>query len=99
VTGRLLTCREVAEWLDVGVETVLRWHRRGELPGFKLPGGTIRFREAELEAWLEARATGATSRGDDSHHDGRAHRGGYARLQSLATVTTPPEAATTEEEP
>jgi len=39
MSGRLLTCREVAEWLGVTVETILRWHRRGELPGFKLPGG------------------------------------------------------------
>jgi excisionase family DNA binding protein len=98
-SGRLLTAREVAGQLGVSAETVLRWTRRGELPAFRLPGGAIRFREAELDAWLEAHATGATDRGDDSHHDGRAHRGEYARLQSLATVTTLPEAATTEEEP
>jgi excisionase family DNA binding protein len=57
MTGRLLTCREVAEWLGVSVETILRWHRRGELPGFKLPGGAIRFRESDLKEWLEQHAT------------------------------------------
>ena len=38
-------------------ETVLRWTRRGELPAIRLPGGAIRFRTAEIEAWLEERAT------------------------------------------
>jgi prophage regulatory protein len=57
LTGRLLTARELAEQLGVSAETVLRWHRRGELPAIKLPGGAIRFREADLEAWLDERAT------------------------------------------
>ena len=57
MTGRLLTTRVVAERLDVSPETVLRWTRRGELPAIRLPGGAIRFREDELEAWLQERAT------------------------------------------
>jgi excisionase family DNA binding protein len=59
VTGRLLTARLVAEQLGLSTETVLRWTRRGELPAIRLPGGAIRFREDELEAWLAKRATGA----------------------------------------
>jgi excisionase family DNA binding protein len=55
--SRLLTARAVAELLDVSTETVLRWTRRGELPAVKLPGGAIRFRENDLEAWLLERAT------------------------------------------
>jgi excisionase family DNA binding protein len=57
VTGRLLTARAVAELLGVSSETMLRWVRRGELPAIRLPGGAIRFREDELEAWLAERAT------------------------------------------
>jgi excisionase family DNA binding protein len=53
----LLTARQVAEALGVSTETVLRWTRRGELPAIRLPGGAIRFREDELDAWLMARAT------------------------------------------
>jgi excisionase family DNA binding protein len=53
VSGRLLTAREVAEWFGVAVETVLRWSRRGVLPGFPLPGGMVRFDEDELKVWLE----------------------------------------------
>ena len=39
--------------LGVSAETVLRWTRRGELPAIKLPGGAVRYREDELERWLE----------------------------------------------
>lgn len=53
----LLTAREVAGLLGVSTETVLRWTRRGDLPAIRLPGGAIRFREDELDAWLMARAT------------------------------------------
>jgi excisionase family DNA binding protein len=40
------------------VETVLEKARRGEIPAIRLPGGAIRFRETELDAWLNAHATG-----------------------------------------
>jgi excisionase family DNA binding protein len=96
VSERLITAREVASLLNVSAETVLRWTRRGELPAFKLPGGAIRYRDADLEAWLKARVTGAANRGGDSHRGGRAHRAGYG-LSSVVTATTPRGAATTEE--
>ena len=57
VTTRLLTAREVADLIGVSAETVLRWTRRGDLQAIRLPGGAIRFREHELDGWLEARAT------------------------------------------
>ena len=59
---RMLTARDVGEQLGVSAEAVLRWIRRGELPAFRLPGGAIRIREAELEAWLASRATRADTR-------------------------------------
>jgi len=58
---RLLTAREVATVLGVSTETVLRWTRRGVLPGFRLPSGQLRFRSEELEAWLAQRALNASS--------------------------------------
>jgi excisionase family DNA binding protein len=57
VTGRLLTAREVAVLLRVSPETVLRWTRAGQVPAIRLPGGALRYRQDELKAWLEARAT------------------------------------------
>lgn len=53
----LLTAREVADRLGVSAETVLRWTRRGHLPGFRLPGGAMRFREDDLDMWLAERST------------------------------------------
>jgi excisionase family DNA binding protein len=53
----LLTAREVGERFGVSTETILRWTRRGDLPGFRMPGGALRYREAELDEWLTGRAT------------------------------------------
>lgn len=53
----LLTARAVASRVGVSTETVLRWTRRGELPGFRLPGGALRYREDALEDWLRRRST------------------------------------------
>jgi excisionase family DNA binding protein len=53
----LLTAREIGDLLGVSTETVLRWVRQGKLPAIRLPGGAIRFREDEVEAWIAERAT------------------------------------------
>ena len=53
----LLTARDVAARLGVSSETVLRWTRAGKLPGFRMPGGALRYLDADLEAWLAERAT------------------------------------------
>lgn len=55
MTDRLLTTREVADWLGLSTETVLRRWRSGELPGFRLATNVLRFRESEIEAWLAGR--------------------------------------------
>jgi excisionase family DNA binding protein len=56
VSERLVTARAVAERFGVSVETVLRWHRSGRLPGgYRLASGVLRWREDELDAWLEGR--------------------------------------------
>lgn len=50
---RLLNTREVADLLGFAPATVQDWFERGELPGFRI-AGRLRFRESELEVWLEA---------------------------------------------
>lgn len=52
-----MTARAVATRLGVSTETILRWTRHGALPGFRLPGGALRYREDALDAWLADRAT------------------------------------------
>jgi excisionase family DNA binding protein len=53
MTDRLLTTRQVATFLGLSPETVLRRWRAGELPGYRLSSNVLRFRESELELWLE----------------------------------------------
>jgi excisionase family DNA binding protein len=98
VSERLLTTREVGGRLGVSTETVLRWVRRGELPAFRLPSGALRFREADLEAWLAARATkGAADRGVSATQTDRAH-GSVLSLRSTTSATPSRDGATNDEE-
>lgn len=53
MNGRLLTTRELAEYLGLSAEAVLRRWRRGEIPGgIRLASNVLRFREGAIEAWL-----------------------------------------------
>jgi excisionase family DNA binding protein len=53
MTGRLLTTRELAEYLGLSCESVLRRYRRGEIPGgIRLASNVLRFRESEIDRWL-----------------------------------------------
>jgi excisionase family DNA binding protein len=58
MSDRLLRAREVAELLDLSPATVLDWWEAGKLPGFRLSSRAVRFSEAEIQAWLEARRRG-----------------------------------------
>jgi excisionase family DNA binding protein len=87
--SRLLTAREVAQVIGVSTETVLRWTRRGELPAIRLPGGAIRFREDDLDGWLEERAT---PRRGSANHPGpdAARREGYCSPSAIGIASTAP---------
>lgn len=51
---RVLTARQVADHLGVSAATVLDRWERGDLPGYKLWNGPVRFRLSEIEANLES---------------------------------------------
>lgn len=53
---RLLTSRQVADVLALSPETVLRKYRGGEFRGIRLASKVLRFRESDLEQYLEQRA-------------------------------------------
>jgi PTS system nitrogen regulatory IIA component len=57
VSERLLTARELAELLGFAAGTIVDWAERGKVPAFKV-GGRLRFRESEVETWLEAQRLG-----------------------------------------
>jgi len=61
-SGRLLTINEVADLLGIPVATIYRWRHIGDgPPGYRI-GRHVRFRRAEVEAWIESRADDRTAR-------------------------------------
>jgi excisionase family DNA binding protein len=59
----MVTAAELAEILGFSAGTIVDWSERGELPSFKV-GGRLRFRESEVEAWLERRRQRSGAGGD-----------------------------------
>lgn len=52
---RLLTVEELADYLEVPVATVYAWrYRRQGPPGFRV-GRHLRFRQGDVERWIEDR--------------------------------------------
>ena len=70
MSERLLTAREIADYLALSASTVLDWFEAGRLPGFRLggrKGGPVRFRISEVEAELEGwRVNGPEAGGEVS---------------------------------
>jgi excisionase family DNA binding protein len=59
---RLLTLVEVAEYLQVPAASLSRQRTVGAMPGtlgFRV-GRHVRFREADLEAWIDAQMAGSS---------------------------------------
>ncbi|MDP2654339.1 MAG: helix-turn-helix domain-containing protein [Candidatus Omnitrophota bacterium] len=57
---KLLKVSEVSEMLQVSPKTVYNWVCYGYIPHFKVNssrgnGGALRFRQSDLEQWLEIR--------------------------------------------
>ena len=68
MTNRLLTTRELAEYLGLWTESVLRRWRRGEIPGgIRLASNVLRFREAEIERWLQNLEVGVAALRTDAY--------------------------------
>ena len=55
MNDRLLTTRQVADYLGFSPETVLRRYRAGEWLGSGLASNVLRFRLSAVEAFLEER--------------------------------------------
>jgi excisionase family DNA binding protein len=56
----ILTVKEVAAFLKVNDRTVYRLATDGKIPAFKV-GASWRFKQAELEAWIEEQHNQASS--------------------------------------
>lgn len=57
---KLLGPIELAEWLDVPVQTIYQWNHRGVGPIALKVGRHLRYRRADVEAWLDAQAQRAS---------------------------------------
>jgi excisionase family DNA binding protein len=49
---KLLTVKEVAKYLNVDNETILRWIRRKELPAIRIGSRSWRIKEQDLTDYL-----------------------------------------------
>jgi excisionase family DNA binding protein len=58
-SDRLMTVRQIAEYLNVNERTVLKLVTEGTLPGMKL-GNQWRFRKAMIDTWLDDQMLGLT---------------------------------------
>jgi excisionase family DNA binding protein len=55
---RLWTVQDLAEFLSVPVATVYRWRSTGEGPhGFRI-GRYVRYRDRDVQAWLDSCSDG-----------------------------------------
>ena len=53
-TEKLLTIKDLSEWLQVSTSTIYQWTHTGYIPHYKLPKG-VRFKATEVERWLNKR--------------------------------------------
>ena len=58
----IMTIREVAEYLKLTEKTAYRHAADGKIPGFKI-GGSWRFRQSEIDRWIERQSAGRKQRG------------------------------------
>jgi excisionase family DNA binding protein len=55
----LLTQRQAAAYLNVSIRTLQRWRREGiGPPSIRLPNKYLRYRQGDLDAWLEQQPEG-----------------------------------------
>ena len=57
---KLLTVDEVAEYIRLNRETVLRKARKGEIPAIKMGYRSYRFYKDQIDTWLKGKATAET---------------------------------------
>lgn len=52
---KYLTLRELEELFGVSRQTLYRWRQRADFPSPVLVGTVVRYDEADIRAWAEAR--------------------------------------------
>jgi excisionase family DNA binding protein len=57
----VLNTKEAADYVRLGKPTLERFRLTGDGPQYAKLGGAVRYRQADLDAWLESRLTTSTS--------------------------------------
>ncbi len=52
MNDKIMTLKEVAEYLKLAEKTAYRLAAEGKLPGFKV-GGSWRFKGSDLQEWID----------------------------------------------
>ncbi len=81
---RLMTIKQLAEYLSVNDRTVLKLVTEGTLPGVKV-GNQWRFRKAMIDTWLDDQMLGVTPR----YLEGPKPNGAPRRMLELASCFQP----------
>ena len=58
---KMLTVKDLSEWLQVSPSTIYQWTHTGFVPHYKLPKG-VRFKDDEIEKWLKKRRSSGRNR-------------------------------------
>ncbi len=58
---KMMTTTEAAQYVRLGKPTLDRFRVTGEGPAFCKLGGAVRYRQQDLDAWLESRLVASTS--------------------------------------
>lgn len=59
----ILTLKEVAAYLKLAEKTAYKLAAEGKLPGFKV-GGSWRFKQTDIERWIEEKKTSSKDNND-----------------------------------
>lgn len=63
MTHDVLNTKEAANYVRLGKPTLERFRISGDGPRYCKLGGAVRYRKADLDAWLESRLVRSTSEG------------------------------------
>lgn len=61
-TERMISPTDLAQLLQIPVQTIYRWRYRGEGPRAYRIGRHVRYRMSDIEAWLDRQADGRLER-------------------------------------
>jgi len=65
---RLLSRAEAAEYLGLSVQTLAKWAMEGQHLKFIKVGKFAKYRQADLDRWIESRTVASTGEGGELGH-------------------------------